>query len=155
VTLYDAVEKAPWRFTDDPENPGIELLLPTNPPVTLAAGEYLLLVKDISQFNVKYTAPAGVTVLAWGPGNLANGTEKVQLGKPGVAEADGTRPWIRVDRVVYSDGSHPEQFPQGVDPWPAKADGQGSSLSRTTSTAYGNDATNWHAATPSPGKANN
>jgi hypothetical protein len=155
VTLYDAVEKAPWRFTDDPEDPGIELLLPINPPVTLAAGEYLLLVKDASQFNSKYAPPASVKIFAWGPGNLANGAEKIQLSKPGVADADGGRNWIRVDRVVYSDGSHPADFPEGTDPWPTKADGQGSSLSRTTPGAYGNDAGNWHAATPSPGKANN
>jgi hypothetical protein len=57
--------------------------------------------------------------------------------------------------VVYSDGLHPQDFPGGTDPWPTKADGQGSSLSRTTPAAYGNDASNWHAATPSPGKANN
>ena len=99
--------------------------------------------------------PAGVKIFAWGAGNLANGSEKIQLSKPGEADADGVHDWIRVDRVVYSDGSHPQDFPGGTDPWPTKADGQGSSLSRTTPAAYGNDATNWHAATPSPGKANN
>jgi len=155
VTLYDADAKVPWRFTDDPDNPGVELLLPTNPPVTLAAGEYLLLVKDAGLFSAKYTPPAGVKIFAWGPGNLANGSERIQLSKPGEPDADGVHDWIRVDRVVYSDGSHPQDFPGGSDPWPTNADGQGSSLSRTTPAAYGNDATNWHAATPSPGKLNN
>jgi hypothetical protein len=152
VTLYDATEQAPWRFADDL---GVELLLPTNPPVTLAAGEYLLLVKDLSQFSSKYTPAAGVKILAWTMGNLADSTSKIQLSKPGTLETDGKRHWIRVDRVVYSDGSHPQDFAGNTDPWPVKADGQGSSLSRTTSAAYGNDAANWHAATPSPGKANN
>jgi hypothetical protein len=154
VTLYDAKEKVPWRFTDDPEDPALELLLPAKPPVTLAPGEYLLLVKNLNLFGTKYTAPAGVTVLAWGDGNLANGGEKVQLSKPGGQDMDGTRHWIRVDRVTYSDGAHPDDFPSGVDLWPVKADGQGLSLSRINPAAYGNDPANWIAATPSPGSAN-
>ncbi len=155
VTLYDADTKAPWRFTDDPQSPGVELLLPGDSPVTLAAGESLLLVKDAGSFSAKYAPPAGVKIFAWGSGNLANGGEKIQLSKPGEIDADGAYSWIRVDRVVYSDGLHPQDFPGGADPWPVQADGQGSSLSRTTSGAYGNDAGNWHAATPSPGSANN
>ena len=112
VTLYDAVREAPWRFTDDPEDPSVELLLPENPPVTLAAGEYLLLVKDTGLFSSKYTAPAGVQILAWGAGKLVNGMVKIQLSKPGNVDADGTRHWIRVDRVVYSDGAHGRDFPE-------------------------------------------
>jgi hypothetical protein len=154
VTLYDAEQNAPWRFTDDPEDPGIELLFPVNPPVTLAAGEYLLLVKDASLFISKYAAPAGVRILAWGTGNLANDTEKLQISKPGDADADGTRSWIRADRVVYSDGSHPQDFAAGVDPWAALADGQGLSLSRIVPGAYGNDPVNWHGAAPTPGGTN-
>jgi len=154
VTLYDADRELPWRFTDDPENPSIELLFPTDPPVTLAAGEYLLLVKDATMFNSKYTAPAGVKVLAWGIGNLADGGEKIELSKPDDPDGKGSPTWIRVDRVVYSDGSHPQDFAEGVDPWPVQADGKGSSLSRTTRGEYGNDPANWHAATPSPGLAN-
>jgi hypothetical protein len=155
VTLYDADQQTPWRFTDDPDKPSIELLFPTNPPLTLAAGEYLLLVKGLTQFSAKYAPPAGVKILAWTMGNLSNDGQKIQLSKPGSAEDDGTRHWIRVDRVVYTDGSHPQDFAGGMDPWPTKADGQGSSLSRATPSAYGNDADNWHAATASPGKANN
>jgi hypothetical protein len=151
VTLYDAEEEAPWRFSDDA---GLEFLFPANPPVTLAAGEYMLLVKDTALFSSKYATPAGVQVLAWGLGNLADSTAKLQLSKPGGTDADGTRQWIRVDRVVYSDGSHPQDFPGNADPWPVQADGQGSSLSRTAAAAYGNDPDNWHAAAPSPGSTN-
>jgi len=154
VTLYDAKEKVPWRLTDDPDDPGLELLLPAKPAVTLAPGEYLLLVKDLNLFGTKYTAPAEVKVLAWGQGNLANGGEKVQISRPGGQDMDGTRHWIRVDRVTYSDGAHPDDFPGSVDPWPVKADGQGSSLSRIAPTTYGNDPANWKAAAPSPGAAN-
>ena len=148
VTLYDAERHAPWRFTDDPDNPGIEFLFPIDPPVALNAGEYLVLAKDLVAFNARFTVPAGVQVFAWGAGNLANGSERVQLSKPGDEETDGTRNWIRIDRVVYSDGTHPA----GADPWPTQPDGGGASLTRIDPAAYGNDPVNWTAAAPSPGR---
>ncbi len=150
VTLYDADREAPWRFSADA---GVEFLFPTNPPVTLAAGEYLLLVKDTGVFNSKYASPAGVQILTWSLGNLADSQDKLQLSKPGGTTGEGVRQWICVDRVIYSDGLHPEAFAGNADPWPTQADGQGSSLSRTAAAAYGNDPDNWHAATPSPGGA--
>jgi hypothetical protein len=78
---------------------------------------------------------------------LDNGGEKVQLSKPG-DEVEGTRYYIRVDRVNYSDGSHPVS----QDPWPTGPDGGGSSLSRKVPADYGNDPDNWTAATPLPGE---
>jgi hypothetical protein len=150
VTLYDAERQAPWRFNDDS---GIEFLLPTSFPVTLAAGQYLLLVKDAGAFSSKYAVPSDVQVLVWSFGNLADSTAKLELSKPGDVDAHGTRQWIRVDQVVYGDGSHPADSPSNADPWPAAADGQGLSLNRTDSAAYGNDPANWEAATPSPGRA--
>jgi len=154
VTLYDAERQAPWRFTDDPDAPSVELLLPTDPPVSLGTGEYLLLVKDVGMFQSKYSAPADVKVLAWGAGRLPNGTAKIQLSKPADIDSDGTRQWVRVDRVVYSDGLHPPNFPGREDPWPTEANGQGASLSRTDPVVYGNDPGNWHAAVPTPGSVN-
>jgi hypothetical protein len=152
VTLYDTDRDTPWRFTDDPDDPGIELLLPSDPPVTLAPGEYLVLVKDLSAFAGRFSVPEGVQVLAWGAGSLANGSEKIQLSKPGDKEPDGPRVWFRVDRVVYSDGVHHDDFAAGVDPWPTEPDGQGMSLSRIEPGAYGNDPVNWQADNPSPGR---
>ena len=37
-------------------------------------------------------------------------------------------------------------------PWPTAADGQGASLTRISSTHYGNDSTSWIAVAPSPGQ---
>ena len=73
---------------------------------------------------------------------------------PGDVDELGRRYYIRIDRVNYSDGSHPEDCPGGVDYWPVEADGGGKSLSRRVSADYGNDVANWQAATPSPGSAN-
>ena len=76
----------------------------------------------------------------------SNGGEKPQLSKPGDI-VETVRKYIRVDRVSYSDGSHPV----GEDPWPVDADGIGKSLTRKVSTNYGNDVDNWQASTPTPG----
>lgn len=153
VTLYDEVRDAPWRFTDDPDDPGIEFLFPKDEPVVLAPGAALVLTKDLISFQLTYTVPAGVKVFAWGAGKLANSSEKIQLSKPGDEDSDGDCLWIRVDRVVYSDGSHAGDFFVGVDPWPVEADGQGLALGRIDTAAYGNDPANWQAVAPSPGSA--
>jgi len=71
---------------------------------------------------------------------------------PGDADESGTPYYIRVDRVNYSDGSHPEDCPGGVDLWPTAPDGGGKSLTRKVLTDYGNDPDNWTTAIPSPGE---
>ena len=88
--------------------------------------------------------------------------EKFDASEPGVSlgryqKSTGSYNFVALSEVTpgaANDASHPQDFTDGVDPWPAQADGQGSSLSRTTPAAYGNDPANWHAATPSPGSAN-
>lgn len=152
VTLYDAVQQAPWRFTDDPENPSIELLFPTDRPVTLAPGEYLILAKDADMVRSTYSVPANVKVLAWGPGNLADDGEKIQLSRPGDQDDKGNRAWLRVDRVVYSDGLHPGSPAEGPDAWPPEAGGVGKALGRINPQTYGNDPANWRAVAPTPGR---
>ncbi|UCG57736.1 MAG: CotH kinase family protein [Phycisphaerales bacterium] len=152
LTLYDFVTAEPWRFTDDPDNPGIEFLFPSDPPVTLAAGEYVLMVKDLATFGSVFAAPSGTQIFAWGAGRLDNGGEKVQISMPGDVDASGDRHYIRVDRVRYSDGSHHDDFAGGTDPWPTWADGLGMALGRLSPHAYGNDPNNWQAVLPSPGQ---
>jgi hypothetical protein len=154
VILYDREKGAPWRFTDDPDKPGIELLLPADPAVTLAAGEYLVLARNPDLLRTRHTLPVGVRVLAWGAGKLADDTQKPQLSRPAGVDDQGRMEWVRVDRIVYSDGSRPQDFAAGVDPWPAEADGQGKSLGRIDPQAYGNDPGSWQAVTPSPGQVN-
>ncbi|MHC4749882.1 MAG: lamin tail domain-containing protein [Planctomycetota bacterium] len=150
VVLYNSTTGEPWRFTDDPDNPGIEFFFPSGPVITLDSGEYLLLVENLSALNAKYNIPGGIQVFEWDNGKLDNGGEKLQLSMPGDVDEQGLRQWIRVDRIRYSDGSHPDDF-SGVDPWPIEADGAGLSLSRIYPAFYGNDPNNWQAAAPSPG----
>ena len=151
VVLYDYVTAEPWRFTDDPDNPGIEFFFPADSPATLAPGEYLLLVGDWGEFAKMFNVPDGVQVFEWAEGKLDNGGEKIQLSMPGDVDTDPSRrQWIRIDRVNYSDGSHPI----GADPWPVEPDGIGYSLSRINPADYGNDPVNWQAEIPSPGSVN-
>jgi hypothetical protein len=149
VVLYDAVEGAPWRFTD---GRGVELLFPEDPPIALSPRGYLLLTKDRTVFETRYGVFPSVPILAWGMGSLSDAGERIELSRPAEL-TDGIRTWIGVDSVTYSDGTHPDEFPAGLDPWPAQADGQGSSLTRIDASRWGDDPLNWLTAAPSPGAA--
>lgn len=135
---------AAWKFTD-----GIEYTFPLG--TSIPAHSYLIVAKDTTVFNAYYTStPGGIQVLGPYDGQLDNGTEAVELSKPG-DEVGGIRNYIRKDCVNYSDGSHPV----GEDPWPTESDGTGDSLHQKTpnliNNNYGNDVINWEADSPSPG----
>jgi hypothetical protein len=149
VTLYDFVEDEPWKFTD-----GIEFSCPNSLPVAIPAGGYLLVVKNPAAFALRYPSVPLPAERILGPydGQLRNSGERVELSKPGDVDTQGVRYYIRVDRVNYSDGWHPEDCPGGVDLWPKEADGGGKSLTRINLNTYGNDVINWQASDPSPGE---
>jgi hypothetical protein len=151
VSLFDFISLEPWRFTDDA---GIDFAFPTDVPVTLQAGEHVLLAKNASLVRNVYPIPADAQVFDWGAGKLANDAENIRLLQPGDQDEKGTRYWIETDCVRYSDGSHGQDFDNGIDPWPREADGDGLSLNRRAVLRYGNDPNNWEAAIPSPGSAN-
>lgn len=146
VTLFDYTTAEPWKFTD-----AIEYTFDSVSPLTVPAGGFVLVVKDPVVFQTTYgEAPRGVRVLTFDSGNLSNGGEKLEISMPGDVDEMSVRQYIRIDRVSYSDGSHPV----GEDPWPSTADGGGYSLSRRVSGDYGNDVANWQAGSPTPGRLN-
>jgi hypothetical protein len=149
VVLYDVARSTPWRVTGSRD---IEVLFPANPPVVLAPRAYVLLVKDRAQFESHFGVFPSLLVLEWGIGSLADAGGTIELSRPGDLNGQ-MRLWIAVDRVTYSDGSHPADFPAGLDPWPLSADGQGQSLTRLGPDRWGDDPVNWQAAEPSPGAA--
>jgi hypothetical protein len=150
VTLYRYDKSTPWKFTD-----GIDYTFSTGPVVTMQAYGYLILAKDLTAFTAQYGGmPPGVQVLEGYIGRLSNAGERLQIAMPGDVDEFGIRQYIRIDRVTYSDGLHPEDVPGSVDLWPREADGLGKSLSRKVPSDYGNDVDNWQAAAPSPGLAN-
>jgi hypothetical protein len=147
VTLYRYDKAEPWKFTD-----GIEFTFPEDVPVTIPAGGRILVVKKPDAFSWRY--PAVPADIIFGPydDNLSNAGESLELSMPGDFDNEGTLHYIRVDRVNYSDGSHPENCPGGIDLWPTEADGNGMALIRKDSSDYGNDPVNWTAAPVSPGE---
>jgi hypothetical protein len=147
VTLYRDDKSEPWKFTD-----GIEFTFPDQMSVTIAAGGYLLLVKKPEAFSWRYPAVPAEKILGPYDGKLSNAGERLELSMPGDVDKFGVRQYIRMDRITYSDGSHPENCPGGVDLWPIAPDGGGKSLTRKVLTDYGNDPANWIASIPSPGE---
>jgi len=147
VTLYDYETGEPWKFSD-----GIEFSFPIDVPVTIPAGGYFLVVKSPAAFSWCYPGVPAEIILGPYNGNLSNSGERLELNMPGDVDNKGVRQYIRIDRVNYSDGSHPENCPGLIDLWPIESDGQGASLTRKIISDYGNDPDNWIAASPSPGQ---
>ncbi len=147
VTLYDYAKGEPWKFTN-----GIDFAFPTFAPVTIEAGGYLLIAKKPAAFSTRYSAVPADIIFGPYDGNLSNAGESLELSMPGDLDKEGIRQYVRVDRINYSDGSHPEDCPGDVDLWPTEADGNGMSLTRNVPTDYGNDPDNWTAAPASPGE---
>ncbi len=145
VTLYSEATGLPWRFTD-----GVEYTFAVDEPVIIPAGGYLLLVRHPAAFSWRYPDAPSESILGPYDGNLSNAGESLELSMPGEVNGVGEGYYIRVDRVNYSDGSHPENCPGGVDLWPSQADGDGYSLTRKALSDYGNDPGNWLAASPTP-----
>jgi hypothetical protein len=145
VNLFDDSGN-PWKFTD-----GISFTFPVD--ANIPAYGLMMVVKDPATFTSTYgSMPAGVEVLGPYDGRLSNGGEKVEIGKFGDLDEYSIPCYIRVERVNYSDGSHPEDCPGGVDLWPTEPDGNGLSLVRIDPNLYGNDPNNWQAASPTPGE---
>ena len=147
IDLFDS-EGNPWKFTN-----GVDYTFP--PGTQIEPGQYLVVVKNPTAFAVQYPAVSPSKIFGpYDPDSLNNAGEKLDLSMPGDLDGQGQRQYIRIDRVDYSDGSHGEDFPGGIDPWPTEPDTIGQSLNRTVPANYGNDVYNWHSATGSPGTAN-
>jgi len=147
VTLYDYATSEPWKFTG-----AVEFTFPTDVPVTIPAGGHVLIVKKPEAFSWRYPNVAADKISGPYDGSLSNAGERLELSMPGDVDAQGKRYYIRIDRVDYSDGSHPENSPGGVDLWPTWPDGFGLSLTRKVFSEYGNDPANWAVSSPSPGE---
>jgi hypothetical protein len=145
VPLFDPLHATNgWRLRDAVDfdfntshvlPPGGFLLVVGFDPATNAAA--------LAAFRAKY-GTNGPIVGPWS-GKLANTGEAIELLAPDAPQTTapdaGLVPYVVVERVVYSN----------TVPWPAGADGTGLSLQRNNANAYGNEPSNWLAATPSAG----
>jgi len=139
VALYDSARPTnTWRITG-----GVDFVFPTNQTL----GSSLLLVNfnptdtaAAAAFRAKFGVDASVPLHGPYAGQLDNSGADVELKKPTTPVA-GAAPYVMIDQVEYRDTA----------PWPAAADGSGASLQRVNLAAYGNDPSNWIAATPTAG----
>jgi len=146
VKLYRDDKQLPWMFTE-----AIRYTFPAEPDaVTILPGDYIVVVRDLDAFTWRYPDVPPEKIFGPYEGQLSNEGERIELSMPGDVDKFGRRHYIMVDRVAYSDGSHPQDNPGGVDLWPTAADGTGRSLTRKAPDRYGNDPANWRAAEPSP-----
>jgi hypothetical protein len=92
-------------------------------------GFLVLTRNDPTAFRTQHNVPASVPVLGPYGGALSNAGETVRLRKP-LPRDPGV---ILVDRADYNDRA----------PWPVEPDGDGNSLERIDSSAFGNDPQSW------------
>jgi len=122
------------------------------PGTQLASGASLVVVSfepsdtdKLLAFRNRYGIEASVTIVGAYDGRLENAGERVQLQRPDEPPAEDPTyiPRLLEDEVRYSN----------LAPWPVEADGQGQSLNRVSSDAFGNHSTGWLGALPTPGTA--
>ncbi len=114
---------------------GISFDFPTDPPITMAANERIIIARDPDNYS------SLTTVQVLGPcGKLDNGGEELELQIPGDQEYGKDRYWIPIEKIKYDNDA----------PWPS-ADENGKSLQRLDADTYGRDYSNWKAETLSPG----
>ena len=117
---------------------GVLVVVGFNPDDALNAAK-------VTAFRQAYDIGASVTLVGGWTGSLDNAGETVRLestDEPPLEEPD-YYPHILEDEVDYNDKA----------PWPEAADGTGQSINRTSPTVWGNAATSWTAAEPTPGTA--
>ncbi|HRZ99598.1 MAG TPA: CotH kinase family protein [Candidatus Paceibacterota bacterium] len=134
VKCFDPIHPSnTWRIA------GVDFAFPTN-VVIPARGFLLVTAMDPALFRAQNNVPIQVTILGPYAGQLQDNGELIELQQPDtpVFETHGMTsvPWVTIDAVRYD----------STDPWPVHAAGQGSSLERIRSDAYGNDPANWRAS---------
>jgi hypothetical protein len=97
----------------------------------------------LAAFRAHYGLNENVQLIGNFAGQLSDQGEGVRLVRPGAAAPDDPTniPRLLEDQVHYDD----------VTPWPVDAFTGGMSLTRLASNAFGDAATGWTAASPSPG----
>lgn len=96
----------------------------------------------LAAFRAAYGLAADTAIAGPFSAKLANNTHRIEIAWPD--DFDGETHHVNADWLEYRDAT----------PWPAAADGTGSSLQRLGRSAIGNDAANWAAAAPTPGAVN-
>ena len=143
VALFDpAYPLHTWRLRN-----AVDFDFPTN--VSLSAGARLLVVgfdpvvdtASLATFRATYGLGTNIVIIGPWSGKLDNSANTIELKLPDTPNGTNV-PYVLVEQIAYRDTA----------PWPG-ADGDGTSLQRLASSAYGNDPIHWAAAAPTPGTA--
>jgi hypothetical protein len=147
VSLFDpAYPTNRWRLRG-----GVDFDFPSGTSIG-ATGTLLVVGFDpvadtnsLAAFKFAYGITSSLAILGPWSGKLDNSSEGVELLRPDPPQLPGSGdagfvPFILVEKIIYA----------GTPPWATNADGFGFSLQRVSQTGYGNDPTNWVAATPTP-----
>lgn len=135
LNLYESEPNLGWSLSK-----GIDFTFPSG--AAMAAGERLIVTRNAAAFASTFNAPVGTQIFQWTKGKLSNSGDTVQLNQPGPINNDFEVDPVRIDRVNYGTSA----------PWTEDADGTGLSLVKIAENSYGNDAANWTAGAPSPGR---
>jgi hypothetical protein len=149
VPLYDpAYPTNRWRLRS-----GITFDFPFTQAI--APGGFAIVVSfdpntfptQAADFRTRFNVPESVPIYGPFSGRLSNSGEEIRMLHPDTPEGPGDAnpglvPYEVIESISYGI----------VTPWPPEAAGGGASLQRRFMAAYGNDPTNWIAATPSPGR---
>jgi hypothetical protein len=130
VPLYDPATPAnTWRIT------GIEYTFPAS--IVLQPRQIIILsATDSATFCSMYNLAPEVAVYQFTGSLVNNGGELVSLQQPAEGQSAPASVFVDVDVVNFRD----------TPPWPAAADGGGSSLERINWRAFGDDPVNWRAS---------
>ena len=144
VSFTDPATGQPWRLRGTVDFDFTKHLV-------LAANESALLVSfdptkepaRLAAWRQKWNLSASFPFLGPFRGRMENSGARLSLLKPFHVESENADvSYGVVDQVTYRDTA----------PWPAAADGGGAALQRKDRSLFGDDAENWTAALPSPGR---
>lgn len=136
VSLFNSHFNRGWKLDQ-----GIDFEFPATS--SIAPGERIIITRDVAAFTAQFNPPLGTQIFSWSEGRLSNSGDRIELERPGLIDDLGQTKFIRIDQVNYGT----------LAPWPPEADGTGLSLVKINTQTYGDDATNWTALPPSPGRA--
>jgi hypothetical protein len=146
VPLFDAAYPTNgWRISGN-----VDFVFP--PGAAVGPGGFALLVNfdpalsptQRDAFSQKHQVPPQTPIFGPYQGSLDNKGGNINLSRTDTPTADGSVPYILLEKVSYSSEW----------PWPAGADGLGYALSRREAGEFADDPVNWSASAPTPGAAN-
>ena len=136
-----AVSLANWRLRGESDFDFPALTLLPNAAVVVVSFDPSNAARAAA-FRAHYGMGPQVPLIGGFAGQLNNGFARITLQQP--REPSPLAPHVIADEVLYDD----------LAPWPTTADGAGQSLERVGPTMFGNDATSWIPASPTPGFVN-